>query len=101
MIEAIESHRDSLTDLCRRFHVRRLDVFGSAAMGTFDEASDLDFLVDFEPVDSMTLADQYFGLLAALEDLFDRRIDLVSARSLRNPWFIRSVQESSRSIYAA
>lgn len=101
MIQDIESRRGDLTDLCRRFHVRRLDVFGSAAKGTFNEASDLDFLVDFEPVDSMTVADQYFGLLAALEDLFDRKIDLVSARSLRNPWFIRSVQENSRSIYAA
>lgn len=101
MIEDIESRRDELTELCRRFHVARLELFGSAATGEVDDASDLDFLVEFQRVDSMTVADQYFGLLEALRGLFDRQVELVSAKALRNPWFIRSVQDSSRPLYAA
>ena len=50
MIAEILSHREELDELCRRFHVRRLDLFGSAAGDDFDaERSDLDFLVEFEP----------------------------------------------------
>ena len=50
MIADILSHREELRELCRRYHVRRLDLFGSAARGDFVPArSDLDFLVDSTP----------------------------------------------------
>lgn len=49
----------------------------------------------------MTLADQYFGLLSGLEELFDRGVDLVTSKSLRNPYFIRSIEETRRLLYAA
>jgi uncharacterized protein len=50
MIAEISSHREELRELCRLFHVRRLDLFGSAAADDFDgERSDLDFLVEFDP----------------------------------------------------
>ncbi len=101
MIEAIETSRDTLAELCRRFHVERLDVFGSAATGELDESSDLDFLVAFDRIDSMRLADQYFGLLEALEDLFGRDVDLLTERSLRNPYFVASVQKTRQQLYAA
>lgn len=48
MTQTLETHRDAVAELCRQFHVERLDVFGSAASGGFDEeTSDLDFLVEF------------------------------------------------------
>lgn len=62
----IESHRDALADLCRRYDVRRLELFGSAARGDFDlRSSDLDFLVEFAPLSAgqRGAADRYFGLL--------------------------------------
>ena len=78
MTPAIEENRKAVADLCHRLDVERLHVFGSAASDRFDtEASDLDFLVEFRRSDTMTLADQYFGLLSALEELFDREVDLV------------------------
>ena len=50
MIADIASHREDLWELCRRFHVRRLDLFGSAAGNDYDPVrSDLDFLVEFDP----------------------------------------------------
>lgn len=102
MAPFLNAHADELSKLCVRFGVARLDVFGSAAAGRFDpRTSDLDFLVSFSPAADMTVADQYFGLLAALENLFGRRIDLVMERALRNPYFIEAVNRSRQVVYAA
>ena len=81
MIADIATHREELAELCRRFHVRRLDVFGSAARGDFDPArSDLDFLVEFAAQE-----DELAGFLdfkAALEALLARRVDLVDRKAI-------------------
>lgn len=58
----IDSKRGEVVDLCRQFRVRRLDLFGSGARGDFDPASsDLDFLVEFEPIPPAAYADAYFS----------------------------------------
>ena len=99
----IKSHTAELADLCRRFHVRRLDLFGSATTDRFDPAtSDLDFLVEYEPMVPELLVDSYFGLLEALEALFQRSVDLVSARgAIRNPYFAESVEATRQPVYVA
>jgi len=103
MIALIEDNRPAIEALCRRYGVSCLEVFGSAADDTFDpKTSDLDFLVTFGPPEGvMDAADQYFGLLFDLEALFARRIDLVCAKAMRNPYFIRSVNAGRRVLYAA
>ncbi len=98
----IEENRDELNQLCQRFKVHRLELFGSAADGSFDLAtSDLDFLVEFLELQPGEHFDAYFGLLESLRDLFQRKIDLVETKAMRNPYFIRRVNESRTSIYAA
>jgi hypothetical protein len=98
----VEDKREELNQLCERFKIRRLELFGSAADGTFDpETSDLDFLVEFLPLNPGEHFDAYFGLLEALQELFQRRIDLVETGAMRNPYFIRRVNESRTTIYAA
>ena len=95
MIAEISSHREELEQLCRRFHVRRLDLFGSASSDDFNPArSDLDFLVEFEPEASSF--DIYFGLKESLEALFGRSVDLVESSAIRNPYFKASVEQFSR-----
>lgn len=102
MVAIIDSRLSELEKLCRKHRVRRLEVFGSAADGTFDPSrSDIDFLVEFEPLDPPKLADAYFGLLADLESTFQRKIDLVTPKAIRNPFFLRGVNETRRLIYAA
>ena len=100
MIESIEVRREALSKLCSEYHVGSLEVFGSAATGKLRDDSDLDFLVDFRAVDSMSLADQYFGLLGALEELFGRKVDLLTRRSLRNPYFVDSVEKTRQLLFA-
>ncbi len=98
----IESRRSELEQFCKRFRVKRLDLFGSAATGDFkSEASDLDFLVEFQPLPPNERADSYFGLLFALEDLFQRKIDLVEIGAVQNPYFLRSANQSRTLLYAA
>lgn len=102
MISLIESRRREIDSLCQRFKVKRMNVFGSAADGTFDlQRSDLDFLVEFLPLEPGEHADVYFGLLHGLEDLFQRRIDLVTLGAIRNRFFLKAVQDQQQVIYAA
>ena len=102
MIEDIARRRGDLTELCRRFYVRRLDLFGSAARGDFDPArSDLDFLVEFDRNAELNAFDAYFGFKEALEELFGRSVDLVEAGAVQNPFLKASIEESRENVYAA
>src|SRR5258706_14856112 len=97
MIQEIEERKVAIQGLCERFHVRRLEIFGSAAAGRFDpQSSDLDFLVEFDDLRAREYADAYFGLLEALQRLFRRDVDLVVARSLKNPYLIESIQQTRK-----
>ena len=100
MIALIEQNRDALARSCRQFRVERLEIFGSAAKGTFQpDSSDLDFLVTFADARPGTYADRYLGLLLALEKLFQREVDLVTERSIRNPYFRNAVEATRQLVY--
>ena len=101
MARILDSHLAEIPDLCRRYDVSRLELFGSATSEGFDpERSDLDFLVEFD-ADSSRLFDRYFGLKESLEALYGRRVDLVTTASLRNPYFISAINKSRQLVYAA
>jgi uncharacterized protein len=100
MSSVLEKNKDKLADVCRRFRVRRLEVFGSAARDDFDPAkSDIDFIVSFADKTPGTYADRYFDFAAAIEKLLGRRIDLLTERSIRNPYFRREVQAARQIVY--
>jgi predicted nucleotidyltransferase len=81
----------------------RRNAFGSAvAPERFDpEQSDIDLLVESEPTDPVRHAKACFGLLATLQDLFARRIDLVEMKAVTNPYLLESIEEQRRQMYAA
>jgi predicted nucleotidyltransferase len=98
----IELNRAAIAALCRSYHARSLDLFGSAASGGFDPAtSDLDFLVEFEDLDPGEFSSAYFGLLEELRDLFGREIDLVVESAIDNPYFRESIERTRTPLYAA
>jgi predicted nucleotidyltransferase len=100
--EIVERSRSAIIELCRRFGVRRLDLFGSAATERFDpDRSDLDFLVEFEEPFIGGFSSPYFGLLKALQDLFQRDIDLVLERNLINPYRRRRILAEKLPLYPA
>ena len=98
----LTADRDKLKELCRQHSVQRLDLFGSASTGgSRREDSDLDFLVEFLPVPITSYADTYFGLLEALERHFRLPVDLVVASSVKNPYFLQSIEATKTPIYEA
>jgi hypothetical protein len=102
MLELLAQRRLELHELCRRYEVRRLELFGSAAREDFDPtSSDLDFLVAFQPPGNLKAADRYFGLLADLEALFGRKVDLVDVSAHRNPYFMAEALKHRELLYAA
>jgi len=100
--DIVEARRPELASLCRKYGARRLDIFGSAARGDFEPSrSDLDFVVEFEELSPTQRADNYFALLAALEHLFERPVDLIELSAIRNPYFREEIEETRASLYAA
>jgi predicted nucleotidyltransferase len=100
MISLVAQSKPALTELCKRFKVRRLYLFGSAARARFNQASDLDFLVEMaERQPTKDYADRYLGFADALEQLFKRRVDLVTEDSIRNPFLRREVQATRQLVY--
>ena len=67
----------------------------------FDENSDIDILVSFKELSIAKYTDNYFDLHYKLEELFDRKIDLLTENSLSNPYFIESIEETKQLLYAA
>ena len=103
IIPLITEHADEIAELCRRYQVRKLDVFGSAANGEFNpDTSDIDFLVTYQPdADLGPWVCRYVELHDELERLLGRPVDLVFDKEFRNPYFRRAVEESRRPFYEA
>lgn len=101
-MDIIEHHRTQLDQLCRQYGVQTLEMFGSAADGSFDPArSDLDFLVEFLPGRSRAIFGGYFDLKDALETMFARKVDLVMPGAIRNRCLLRAINQQREPIYAA
>ena len=98
-LSEVQIDQIKLADLCRRYSVRELSVFGSAARGEMRPDSDIDVLVDFLPGSEIDLVD-YAGLLLDLSHLFGQRVDLVSRDGLK-PRIRASVIREARLLYAA
>jgi predicted nucleotidyltransferase len=100
MIALVEQKKNDLAELCRRFKVERLELFGSAATGSFQSASsDLDFIVRFSAPSVGKYLDRYLDFAEALEKLFGRPVDLLTERSIRNPYFRRGVEATRQPVY--
>ena len=95
-----DPERNALRQLCRRFRVDRLYLFGSAAQGRYEPGrSDLDFLVTLSSRPSGEYADDYLALAEALEKLFQRPVDLVTERSIRNPYLRETINRTRQLLY--
>ena len=102
MVLPLKIKRVELGDVCRRYAVRRLELFGSAAREDFVPAeSNLDFLVEFEPGDTRLAFDSYFGLKEDLATLFGRSVDLVMPSAVRNPYVRAEIERDRTLLYAA
>lgn len=103
-MKLIELNIQRIKDLCRRYKVKTLAVFGSILTDRFNEQSDVDLLVTFEPHDpdnpsEFDYVGNYFGLKDAFEQLFNRQVDLIEEEGLRNKYLIRNINRTKQLIY--
>ena len=93
---------DAIVDACRQHHVLRMHLFGSALRDDFDPSrSDLDLLVEFQPIEPRDLVRAYFGLEQQLASITGKPVDLVMADAVRNPYVRRDIDASKQLIYEA
>lgn len=101
MLKDIEDKYSQIEALCRAYGVLKLELFGSALTQAFQASSDLDFLVTFQNMLPAKRSEAYFGLWFGLEDLFERKVDLIIRDAMQNPYFEREVTQTAQSLYAA
>ena len=102
MQRILENKIGDLKNICLSLGVKKLYAFGSVVSDNFRDDSDIDFLISFS--DNLSIkqyTDNYFKLQYKLREMFKRKIDLVTERTLSNPYFIESIDETKELIYEA
>lgn len=97
----IEQYLTQIKQLCRKHKVSELFVFGSVLRDSFNEGSDIDFIVDFLDISLEEYANNYFDLKFSLEELLKREVDLLEKKALRNPFLKESIDSTKRLVYGA
>lgn len=92
---------DKINALCMSHNVKSLYAFGSVCTDAFNKESDVDLLISFNPMEHGQYADTYFQLADKFEELLQRPVDLVTEKSLSNPYFIQSINQTKILIYGA
>ncbi len=101
-VELLRSKRNGIEELCRKYAVKRLRLFGSALREDWDpESSDFDFLAEFGPPVGMNAFDQFMGFTLDLEALLGHKVDVVDWNAAKNPFFKRHAERSAKDLYAA
>ena len=101
MQRLIKNKLEELKRLCQDYDVKTMHVFGSACTNKFNHKSDIDILISFKEISVEKYTDNYFTLHYKLEELFDRKIDLLTENSLSNPYLTESIEEIKQLLYAA
>lgn len=101
MATKIDLKTEQLQQLCKKFNVKELYLFGSATTDDFSEDSDLDFIVNFDRKTFEGAFDQFIDFKNELEQIYDRSVDLYHLKKFRNSIFQKEVERSKELLYAA
>jgi len=99
MHRIITDNISHIKKICEQQHIETLFAFGSVCGNQFNDSSDIDLLVSFKPLDYGDYADNYFNTADKFENFFQRPVDLVTEKSLKNPYFVKSVNQSKVLLY--
>jgi len=91
--------RNELPPLCQQFGIGSVEVFGSVARQEEKPESDIDLLIEFAKDSDIPYNDRYFGFQFALEDKYNRNVDILTASTLRNPYLISEIEPEKLRIY--
>ena len=95
----LDTHMSDIKRLCSNHKVKQLYAFGSVLTNKFTNESDVDLVVDFDPIDVSLYADNYFDLKFSLQKILNRPIDLLEEKAIKNPYFRQNLNQQRRLIY--
>jgi len=97
----IQTHLSQLEQLCCEFRVKRLELIGSARNDEsfHPDTSDIDLLVEFQPLPPLEHGRTYWKLWKALHNLFHRSVDLIETQALKNPYFLANIKHQREVLY--
>jgi len=96
----ISNRQNDFLSLCTHHHVRTLYAFGSSVSERFDEkSSDIDLLIELEEEDPVERGEKLISIWDSLEIFFQRKVDLLTNTSLRNPYLKRNIDSTKVLIY--
>jgi len=98
-MKLIDQNKEKLYELCRKHKVGSMFAFGSVLSDKFNADSDIDFVVDFDKVELLDYADNYFDLKFSLEALFNRSVDLLEAKAIRNRYLREEIDQNKVLVY--
>ena len=98
-MEIIESHKEKIKNLCDKYHVEKMYLFGSALNSNFNSKSDIDFLVKFKAIELKNYFENYINFKENLKNLLGRDVDLVEEQTLKNPILINSIDRNKELVY--
>ena len=92
MQNIVQQYLPQIKQLMKHYGVQRAYAFGSAVKNTMHETSDVDFIISFsDDMDYETYANNYFALAHALEELLKKKVDLVTEKTLKNPYLLKTI----------
>ena len=95
----LDNHINDIKKLCSNHKVKQLYAFGSILTSKFNHESDVDFVVDFDPIDISLYADNYFDFKFSLQNILKRPIDLLEEKAIKNPYFRQALNKQRQLIY--
>lgn len=98
-INRLNKYSSEINKLCKSHKVKSLYAFGSVLNDKFNELSDIDLVVDFQSIDVLEYADNYFDLKFSLENIFNRSIDLLEEKAIKNPYFRETLNQQRQLVY--
>ncbi len=92
MEKIVEQHLPQIKKLMQQHGVETAYLFGSAARGTMNDNSDVDFIIKFpDDMHYTTYSDNYFALAEALETLLKKDVELVTEKTIKNPYLLQNI----------
>ena len=98
-MNTLDTYATDIIKLCENHKVKSLYAFGSVLTDRFNSESDIDLIVDFSTIEVEDYADNYFSFKFSLQDIFNRPIDLLEEKAIKNPYFRQSINQQRQLIY--
>jgi uncharacterized protein len=100
MLDALlKKHRKQFLLLCKTHQVKELYAFGSSITDNYTPDSDIDLIVEIDEPDPLNQGELLLSLWTELETLFDKEVDMLTIKSIKNPYLKQSIDSTKKLIY--